>query len=212
MALEDRYAEFEKFLEENRGKRKFEQSVELAINFRGLDFTKPNNRLNLDITLPNGKGKESKIAIFATDKDLVEKARASGIEVIEGSAIAGMANDKEKLASLLKYVLVSQMSLMPTIARYLGPFLGPRNKMPKPLPNIQDLTKMSNEINRSIPIKNKGKFLPTVHCVVGSEKMEARKTFDNIKEVVGSVTKKAGVHHVRSVYVKLTMSKPLKLV
>ena len=47
-----------------------------------------------------------------------------------------MANDKEKLASLLKYVLVSQLSLMPTIARYLGPFLGPRNKMPKPLPDI----------------------------------------------------------------------------
>jgi large subunit ribosomal protein L1 len=212
MALEDRYAEFEKFLEENRGKRKFEQSVELAINFRGVDFSKPANRISLDVALPNGKGKESKIALFATDKDLVERAKAGGIEVIDGSAIASMANDKEKLASLLKYVLVAQMSLMPTIARYLGPFLGPRNRMPRPLPSAQDLVKLSVEINRSIPIRNKGKFLPTVHCVVGSEKMDARKTYDNIKEVVGSVTKKAGAHHIRSVYVKLTMSRPLKLV
>lgn len=212
MALEDSYAEFEKFMEENRGKRKFEQSVELAINFRGLDFSKPNNRLNLEIQLPNGKGKVSKIALFATERDLIEKARASGIEVIDGNAIAGMANDKEKLTSLLRYVLVSQMNLMPNVARYLGPFLGPRNRMPKPIQGGQDLAKMSNEINRSIPIRNKGKFLPTVHCVVGSEKMETRKVYDNIKEVVGAVTKKAGTHHIRSVYVKLTMSKPLKLV
>ena len=134
MALEDKYGEFEKFMEENRGKRKFEQSVELAINFRGLDFTKPNNRLNQDILLPNGKGKTNKIALFATDKALIEKAAASDVDVLDGNALAAMANDKEKLAGLLKYVLVAQPSLMPNIARYLGPFLGPRNKMPKPLP------------------------------------------------------------------------------
>ena len=58
MALEDRYAEFEKFIEENKGKRKFEQSVELAINFKGVDFSKQANRLSLDILLPNGKGLE----------------------------------------------------------------------------------------------------------------------------------------------------------
>jgi large subunit ribosomal protein L1 len=212
VALEDSYAEFEKFIEGNRGKRKFEQSVELAINFKGLDFSKPNNRLNLDVLLPHSKGKVSRIALFATEKDLIERAKASGIEVIDGNAVAGMANDKQRMASLLRYVLVSQMSLMPTIARYLGPFLGPRNKMPKPIASSQDLAKIAGEMSRSVPIRNKGKFLPTVHCVVGSEKMEARKIYDNIKEVVGSVTKKAGTHHIRSVYVKLTMSKPLKLV
>ncbi len=212
MALEDKYGEFEKFMEENRGKRKFEQSVELAINFRGLDFTKPNNRLNQDILLPNGKGKTNKIALFATDKALIEKAAASDVDVLDGNALAAMANDKEKLAGLLKYVLVAQPSLMPNIARYLGPFLGPRNKMPKPLPPSLDLAKMSGEINKSILIRNKGKFLPTVHCVVGSEKMEARKIFDNIREVVNGVTKKTGANHIRSAYVKLTMSKPLKLV
>src|SRR5271157_1864772 len=199
-------------MEENKGKRKFEQSVELAINFRGLDFTKPNNRLNQDILLPNGKGKTNKIALFTTDRALIEKAAASDVEVLDGNALAAMANDKEKLASLLKYVLVAQPSLMPTIARYLGPFLGPRNKMPKPLPPSMDLVKMSDEINKSALIRNKGKFLPTVHCVVGSEKMEARKIFDNIKEVVNGVSKKAGANHIRSAYVKLTMSKPLKLV
>ncbi|VVB77511.1 50S ribosomal protein L1 [uncultured archaeon] len=212
MALEDKYSEFEKFMEENRSKRKFEQSVELAINFRSVDFSKQVNRLNLDILLPNGKGKTSKIALFATDKALIEKAGGSDIEILDGNAIAAMANDKEKLAQLLNYVLVAQQNLMPTIARYLGPYLGPRNKMPKPFMPGQDLTKMSNDINKSISIRNKGKFLPTVHCVVGSEKMDSRKIYDNVKEVVSAVTKKTGVNHIRSVYVKLTMSKPFKLV
>jgi large subunit ribosomal protein L1 len=212
MALEDKYGEFEKFIEENKGKRKFEQSIELAINFKGLDFSKPNNRLNLDILLPNGKGKTSKIALFATDKALIEKAAQSDVELIDGNALAAMANDKEKLSSLLNYVLVAQPNLMPNIARYLGPFLGPRNKMPKPLPPSMDLAKMSAEIGKSIIIRNKGKFLPTVHCVVGSEKMGARQIFDNVKEVMNGVTKKAGANHIRSAYVKLTMSKPMKLV
>ncbi|MFA6530635.1 MAG: 50S ribosomal protein L1, partial [Candidatus Micrarchaeia archaeon] len=51
---------------EDKGKRKFTQSVELIVNFRGIDFTKPENRLNLDIALPKGKGgKEPKIAVIA---------------------------------------------------------------------------------------------------------------------------------------------------
>lgn len=212
MALEDKYGEFQKFMEENKGKRKFEQSVELAINFKGVDFSKPNNRLNLDILLPNGKGKTNKIALFTTEKALIEKAAASDVEVIDGNTLAAIATDKEKLASLLNYVLVAQPSLMPMIAKYLGPFLGPRNKMPKPLPPSMDLAKMSGEINKSVLLRNKGRFLPTLHCVVGSESMDARKVFDNIKEVVNGVTKKAGTNHIRSAYVKLTMSKPLKLV
>jgi large subunit ribosomal protein L1 len=212
VALEDKYGEFEKYLGENKGKRKFEQSVELAINFRGLDFSKPNNRLNLDILLPNGKGKTNKIALFTTERALIEKAAANDIVVLDGNSLAAMANDKEKLAELLKYILVAQPSLMPMIAKYLGPFLGPRNRMPKPLPASMDLAKMSSEIGKSILIRNKGKFLPTVHCVVGSEKMESRKIFDNIKEVVNGITKKTGANHIRSAYVKLTMSKPLKLV
>jgi ribosomal protein L1 len=54
--LEDKYQEFEKFIDENRNQRKFEQSVELAINFRGIDFSKQANRLNVQVLLPNGRG------------------------------------------------------------------------------------------------------------------------------------------------------------
>ena len=210
--LEDKYSEFEKFIEENRNKRKFEQRVELAINFKGVDFSKQANRLNLDVFLPNGKGKVAKLAIFAIDKNFIDSANKNGIEVIDGSSLVSITSDKERLNSLLQYSLISQPNLMPSIAKQLGTFLGPRNKMPKPVMSAQDLNKISEEMNKRVSIKNKGKFLPTIHCVVGSEKMETRKVYDNIKEVVAGVEKAVGSNRIRSVYVKLTMSKPMRLV
>ncbi|MDE1873864.1 MAG: hypothetical protein KGI04_01965 [Candidatus Micrarchaeota archaeon] len=210
--LEEKYQEFEKFIDENKNQRKFEQSVELAINFKGVDFSKQANRLNVDVMLPNGRGKTNKVAIFATEKNVVDAAGKNGIEVIDGNSLPTIATDKEKLNSLLAYDLLAQPNLMPSIAKQLGPFLGPRNKMPKPVMNIQDLGRTAGETSRRISIKNKGKFLPTVHCVVGSEKMETKKIYENIQEVVGDVNKAVGSSRIRSVYVKLTMSKPLKLV
>ncbi len=209
--LEDKFNDFAKFIEENKNQRKFEQSVELAINFKGVDFSKQANRLNLDVLLPNGRGKVSQIAIFATEKGFVEGAGKHGVQVIDGNSLASIASDKEKLNSLLKYNLLAQPSLMPNIAKQLGPFLGPRNKMPRPVMAVQDLARIAGESSKRVSIKNKGKFLPTIHCVVGSEKMDAKMIYENIREVVENVDKAVGSNRIRSVYVKLTMSKPMKL-
>ncbi len=209
--LEDKYAEFEKFMQENKGKRKFKQTVELAVNFKGIDFSNQNNRLNLNILLPNGRGKQSKTAVFATDRSVIEEARNAGAEVINGSDIPTIANDKQKLSSLLGYNLLAQPALMPTIARYLGQFLGPRGKMPKPIMPGTSIQRAIDEAGRQVTIKTSGKFLPTVHCPVGTEDMEPSKIFENIKEVLNGITSKINKNNIKSIYVKLTMSKPMRL-
>lgn len=209
--LEDKYADFEKFLAENKGKRKFKQTVELAINFKGINFSDQNNRLNLSVVLPNGRGKVSKTAVFATEKGVIDEAQKNGIEVINGEAIPEIANDKKRLNSLLTYTLLAQPSLMPNIARYLGQFLGPRGKMPKPVLPGTSLRKLAQESSNQITIKTSGKFLPTVHCPVGTEDMEPERIFDNIKSVINAVLGKVSKNNIKSVYVKLTMSKPMRL-
>lgn len=202
---------FSKFIAENKGKRKFKQTVELAINFKGVDFTKQDQKLNIEVILPNGKGKTKKIAIFSTERNLSEDARKNGVEVIDGNTLEQIKADQARLNALLDYELIAQPNLMPAIAKSLGQFLGTRNKMPKPLIGNANIASVANELNKRIQIRNRGKNLPTVHCIVGNEDMEASKIYDNVKEVLGAVTKKLGNNHIKSAYVKLTMSKPIKV-
>ncbi len=204
---------FNKFIAENKGQRKFKQTVELAINFKGIDFSKQDNRVNIEIILPNGKGKTMKIGVFATDRAVLEEARKNGVEVIDGAEIEKISKDPARLNSLLDYELMAQPNLMPLVAKNLGQFLGPRNKMPKPLVGSNaSMANLAIELNKRISIKNRGKNLPTVHCIVGNEEMEPAKIYDNVREVLNTVTKKVGGSHIRSAYVKLTMSKPLRVV
>lgn len=203
--------EFAKFIEENKGKRKFKQSVELAVNFRGIDFNKQDNKLNLEIMLPHGKGKVKQIAVFSSDRALSESAEKLGIHVFDGTKLDSISKDSAAMSSLLNYDLVAQQSLMPQIAKFLGQYLGPRNKMPKPLIGSMTLQSVSNELTKRIVIKTKGKNLPTVHCVVGSEDIEPKKLYENMAEVLSSINKKVGQNRIKSAYVKLSMSKPMKV-
>ena len=114
---------------EEKGKRKFRQSVELVINMRGIDFAKSENRLNLDIVLPKGKGgKELKSAVIG-DTQTADGARRAGADlVITPDQIAAYAA-KEKVTDLAdNYFLLAQPNLMGQIAKSLGQYLGKRGK------------------------------------------------------------------------------------
>ncbi len=205
------FDKFSAFIQENKGKRKFNQSVELAINFFGIDMSKQDNRLNLEIKLPNPKGKQHAVIVFADDNNIASKAQASGAKVIKGSEIQSISSDKLKINELLQSELLAQPSLMPQIAKTLGQILGPRNKMPRPLMGT-DITMAVEDTARSVYIRSKGKYLPTVHCMVATENMDVNAISANIDEVVNAVVKRIGKQHIRSVYAKLTMSKPIKIV
>lgn len=203
--------EFEKFISEHKGKRKFKQSVELAINFKAIDFSKQDNRLNFDVNLPNGKGKTKKIAVFASDKELIGKAEKSDVTVFHSDELDAIGKDNKRLLSLLNYDLYAQPNLMPNIAKSMGQFLGPRNNMPKPLIGVVNFDDIISQSSKKITLKNRGKYLPTIHCTVGTEDMDVNKLYDNVNEVVGSIVKKVGNNKIRSIYLKLSMSEPMKI-
>ncbi len=196
---------------DSKGKRKFVQTVDLAINFTGIDFSKQDNRLNMEIKLPNGRGKASNVIFFGDDANLVSKAQQAGAKIISGREIPEVANDKTKLGDLLNYELIAQPALMPQIAKALGQFLGPRNKMPRPVLGT-DVGSIIKNIGGSIYIRSKGKYLPTAHCVVGNESMDVNSIASNVDEVIGALTRKVGRPHIKSAFIKLTMSKPVKLI
>ena len=65
----------EKALEESKKlNRKFKQTIDLAVTLKNVDLNESKNRIDEEIILPNGRGKESKIAIFASG-ELALKAK-----------------------------------------------------------------------------------------------------------------------------------------
>lgn len=193
-----------------KGKRKFLQSVEIIINMRGIDFSKSENRLNLDIVLPKGKGgKELKSAVIG-DMQTVDAAKKAGADlVILPDQIAGFAA-KEKITDLAdNYFLLAQPSMMGQVAKSLGQYLGKRGKLPKPI--VGDVKELIVRSKNSIRIVSKGRYLPVAQALIGTEKMSVEDLSENAETVYEAVKNKVNEGNIKSVYLKLTMGKPVKL-
>ncbi len=194
---------------EDKGKRKFKQSVELIINTRSIDFTKPENRVNVDVVLPKGRGKQLKVAVFA-DGEIAEKAKKAGADLVITSDKIEEYKDKSKLKELAKnYALLAEPKLMGLVAKNCGQYLGRKGKLPKPLVgNVEAAIKAARD---SIRIVSKGKYLPTIHALIGSEEMDASALAENAEAVVESLKAKVAEGNIKSMYVKLTMGKPVRV-
>ena len=196
---------------EDKGKRKFTQSVELILNFRGIDFSKPENRINLDIALPAGKGgKEPKVVVFAEESVGSQAKKAGADDFITPEQIEELAKDRAKLKKLTREsVFLAQPNLIGLVARHLGQFLGPRGKIPKPL--VGNMEDTISRVKRSIRITSRGKYLPTAQAFVGTEKMDIDKILENIEFVIDRVKTKIPEGNFKSMYIKLTMGKAVKV-
>ncbi|MEM4577049.1 MAG: 50S ribosomal protein L1 [Candidatus Nezhaarchaeales archaeon] len=194
-------------------KRNFEQSFELIVVYEGLNLKDPANKINEVLVLPNPlQGKEAKVCIFA-EGDLALKAREVKADLVLGKAdIQKCQADKKyakKLANDYDFFL-AQADLMPIIGRTLGPYLGPRGKMPIPITLGSDLAGLISKCKKSIRVRIKNN--PIVQCKIGVESMEDERVAENAKTVLDLLREK--IKHpakIKSIYVKLTMGSPVKV-
>jgi len=195
---------------EGKGKKKFVQSMELIINMRGIDFAKSENRLNLDIVLPKGKGeKEQKVAVIAEDA-VADEAKKAGAELIIGPDDIASYAEPAKLKDLAKnYILLAQPNLMGQVAKSLGQYLGKRGKLPKPI--IGKVAPLLDRSRKSVRIVSKGKYLPVAQALVGAETMNAEDLTENAETVYDAVKAKVSEGNIKSMYVKLTMGAPVRV-
>jgi len=205
---------FEKAFTESladKGKRKFTQRAELIINFKGIDFNKQENRLNLEVVLPHGKGKEPKIAVFTDGGQVAYDAKQAGFSTISSSEITELASDRPKLKSLIKdHEFLAEPKLMMTVGKHLGQVLGTRDKLPKPIVGAK-MEALAERLKKTVKIRSKGKYLPVAQCAVGSENMSSGELAENAQAVYDAVRNKVGDHSIKSVYVKLSMGNPVKV-
>lgn len=196
-------------LESSKGKRKFTQSVDLAINFQDVDFKSPEQRITLDVVLPH-KARDVKVAIFA-DGQAGTDAKKVADAVFSTDDINAFAADKKKQKELLNYSFLATPSLMAVVGKNLGQLLGARGRLPKPLPPNANAGAMVEQIRRQITLKSKGKYLPVLHAPVGNEKMPEDQIAENVLAVLEALLKKTTESNIASIYVKTTMGAPVKI-
>lgn len=212
MTLDDTIQAVKQALE-TAPERKFTESVDIAFNLKNIDMSQPANRVDEEIILPNGLGKSIKIAVFAKG-DTAQRATKAGAEMIlDPEEIENLGDNKNKARELANDVdfFVSDVAYMPTIAKSLGPVLGPRGKMPEPLTPDKNIEDVIKKAKNSIRVRSKDRL--TFHLPIGRGDMDAEELAQNVQSVIDRIEHnlEKGKQNIKSVYVKTTMGPAVKV-
>lgn len=198
-------------------KRNFSQTVELLFALRGLDLKKPEQQLDFYMTLPHGTGKKVKICALVGGELVQHASEVCDKTIVERDFDKFAQNLKEvkKLAREYEY-FIAQATVMPKVATAFGRVLGPKRKMPNPkagcvVPPKTNLRPLYEKLQKSVRIYAKEK--PHIQCVVGKESMKEEEIVNNVMAVYESVIAHLPNerNNVKHVAMKLTMSKPVRL-
>ena len=208
---EEMLEKIKKALEES-SERKFKESVDLAINLKGVDLSQPKNRIEEEIALPTGRGKDIKVGVFGSG-EMAEKAKGVADVVIQPEEIEEYAEDKRKARKLVNqyHFFIAEAPLMPVIGKRLGQVLATRGKMPKPIPPGADPAPFIDNLRKSVTVRSKANR--TFHALVGSKDMTPNDIAENVQAVLKRVTSKLerGQQNIASAYIKTTMGSSVKL-
>ncbi len=194
--------------------RRFVETVEMAVNLRNVDMRKPENRIDAVVTLPHGLGKPRKVGAFARG-EMALKAKEAGADVVlSPEDIDELAKNKREAKKLAKRIdfFIAEAPLMPEIGRKLGPILGPRGKMPQPVPPLADPKPIIEKLRKSVKIRTRDK--PVFHAPIGKRDMEVEKLAENALEILKVVESKYDNPSlvVKSIYVKTTMGPAVRVI
>ncbi|HQG31563.1 MAG TPA: 50S ribosomal protein L1 [Deltaproteobacteria bacterium] len=192
---------------EKAPERKFSESVDITINLKNIDMAQPKNRIDETILLPHGTGKTVGIAVLGKG-DITTQAREAGVDLIIGpeeiERLGGEPREARQVAGKYRFFL-ADTGVMPQVGRFLGPRLGPRGRMPTPIPGGTDIRPIVERLRKSVKVRTKDK--KTFHVKVGSTQMPPEQIAENIDAVLKKIegALEQGSMNIRSVFVKTTM-------
>ncbi|NHV98605.1 MAG: 50S ribosomal protein L1 [Thaumarchaeota archaeon] len=196
---------------ENNRPRKFRQSVEIVVCLAGVDLSKPDQRFTELVELPHSPYKsQPKICVF-TDGSLTIEAKSLGLDVLSRDSLSSMAGKKKncrKIAQSYDF-FIAEAPLMPLVGRVLGQFLGPKNKMPTPVPPASSITPIVERLRRSVRLVLKSSL--AVSCKIGHEEMTVQQLLENASAVLSVVERRLPRSaSIRYVGFKTTMGRIVK--
>lgn len=190
--------------------RKFKQSLELIMVFKDIEVKK-GFAFNETVQLPKTDSPASVCVMASGDMGLKAKnAKADRvIDADELNTIGANKRESRKLINKFDFFL-SDTKLMPAVGKSLGQLLGPRGKMPTPVPFNAPIDSFLSRFRTSIRIRVKNSL--SAACKIGDESMEDSDLLANAHAVISAVEKKLpnGDKNIKKIMVKTTMGKPIK--
>ncbi|MBI2111485.1 MAG: 50S ribosomal protein L1 [Nitrosarchaeum sp.] len=190
--------------------RKFKQSVEMIIVFKDIDVKK-GFALNEVVQLPKTSSPAT-VCIMATG-DMGQKAKEAKADAVVGSEELDRfaANKRASRKFINKYdFFLADTQIMPVVGKVLGQLLGPRGKMPTPVPFNASVESFLQRFRSSIKVRSRASL--AMSCKIGDESMENADLAINAHAVLSAVEKKlpSGEKNLKRVIIKTTMGKPVK--
>ncbi len=188
---------------------KFNESVEVHIR-TGLNVRHADEQLRGTVALPNGLGKEVRVAVFAQGAK-AQEAEEAGADVVGAEDLAQRIQDGFDDFD----VAIATPDLMPVVGR-LGRILGPRGKMPNPRVGTvtMDIAKVVQE-SKAGKVEYRTDRHAIVHLVIGKREFEDRLLLENyaavMDELVRAKPSAAKGRYIRSVTFASTMGPGVKV-
>ena len=187
----------------------FVESVEFHANLN-IDPKYADQQLRTTVTLPNGVGKQSRIAVLTNDENFSE-AQDAGADIVGNDELI----ENITKGNLDFDLLVATPNMMPKLAK-LGRILGPKGLMPSPKSGT-----VSNGLKETLMEFKKGKFeykadkTGIVHVSFGKSDFTNAKLVENLTALYNSIEKNrpSGVKgkYFKSAFICTTMGSSIKL-
>ena len=195
------------------GEKKFTQSVELILSIKEIDMKSPEGRIQQVIDLPHITGKPNKILVIATGELAMKAKKAKVDKVIEKPELEGLVGKKKELRKIANSydVFLSEAPLMPLVGRIFGPVLGPRGKLPVPVPPTAPIAGLVKKHRKTVVVRMRNQ--PIIQCAIGTADMKEEQIVDNIQAVLRVVEGKLkrGLKNIKFAFVKTSMGTPVKI-
>jgi large subunit ribosomal protein L1 len=188
---------------------KFDESVEVHIR-TGLNVRHADEQLRGTVALPNGLGKEVKVAVFAQGEKARE-AEEAGADFVGAEDLAKRVEEGFTDFD----VAIATPDLMPLVGR-LGRVLGPQGKMPNP-----KVGTVTPEVRKAVEESKAGKVeyrtdrTAIVHLVIGKTSFDSRALLENyaaiLEEIVRAKPSAAKGRYLRSITLASTQGPGVKV-
>src|SRR5690606_32113869 len=162
---------------------KFPESIEVAVNL-GVDPRKSDQVVRGATVLPNGTGKQVRIAVFAQG-DKAEAARAAGADAVGFEDLA----EQMRGGDLDYDVVIATPDAMGVVGR-LGPVLGPRGLMPNPKVGTVTPDVAAAVANaKAGQVRYRTDKAGIIHCAIGKASFDVAALRQNLEALVGDLNK-----------------------